>query len=196
MNLTFKKYRLIDIAIFSAILIVCEALCVVAINEWFKAELYTVSLVLTVVAITMMRWGALSVIHLIVGSLTTVIVSNMCGGIISLYHSLMIYVIGNLPAMLMLLFIKGVGKEKIASNFWLSAVYVIFMYVLMQVGKYLVALVFGQSQGSLLIYLSSEIISLLFAVIVVLLVRNLDGMFEDQKTYLFRMEKQRKEEQG
>ena len=191
MNLTFEKYRAIDIAIFTALVIVFESICVLAFKSWFKGELYTVSIVLAVFAITMMRWGGLSIIHLVIGSLTTVIVNRLTGGIPNFGETLAVYGIGNLFGFAILAFVKAVGKEKIASSPFISLLYVCAIYVLMQVGKFVVALVFENGKVSILPYLLGEVISLIFAIVVVLLVRRLDGVFEDQKTYLLRLEKQK-----
>ena len=42
--------------------------------------------------------------------------------------------------------------------------------------------------------LTTDIISLLFAFVIMFILRGVDGMIEDQKAYLFRLERQRKEE--
>lgn len=47
---------------------------------------------------------------------------------------------------------------------------------------------------ALVVYLTTDIISLLFAEVIVVLLRKVDGMIEDQKSYLLRLEEERKEE--
>ena len=70
------------------------------------------------------------------------------------------------------------------------------VYVLMQSGRWLVSLCFGGNIGVLIRLLSTDIISLLFAVVVMLILRNTDGMIEDQKHYLFRLEREREAERN
>ena len=44
-----------------------------------------------------------------------------------------------------------------------------------------------------LVYITTDIISLLFAVIIMNLLRKADGMIEDQKAYLFRVQEEEEE---
>ena len=63
----------------------------------------------------------------------------------------------------------------------------------MQLGRWLISLAFGGGLWNIVGYITSDVISLLFAVIILFLLRDVDGMIEDQKAYLFRLERERKE---
>ena len=56
-RLTFRQYRQMDLTVFGAMLVVAEALIVLAATRWFPAEAYTVSIVAAVTSIVLMRWG-------------------------------------------------------------------------------------------------------------------------------------------
>ena len=57
------------------------------------------------------------------------------------------------------------------------------------------SLFFGGDLTALLVYATTDVISLLFAEIILLILRNTDGMIEDQKAYLLRLDKERREEE-
>ena len=65
----------------------------------------------------------------------------------------------------------------------------------MQIGRWLISLFFGADLRTLLVYLGTDIISLLFASVLMMLMRKTDGMIEDQKAYLFRLQREREEQQ-
>ena len=64
----------------------------------------------------------------------------------------------------------------------------------MALGRFIISLPFGGGLPELIGFLTSDILSLLLAVIVLYALRETDGLIEDQKTYLFRLEKQRQAE--
>ena len=49
---------------------------------------------------------------------------------------------------------------------------------------------------SLLTFITTDILSLLFAVVVMSLLKDTDGMIEDQKEYLLRIDRESKEEES
>ena len=63
------------------------------------------------------------------------------------------------------------------------------------VGRWLCSLIFELSLANLLTFITTEILSLLFAIVVLSLAKNADGVIEDQKHYLLRLEEERKKEQ-
>ena len=60
-------------------------------------------------------------------------------------------------------------------------------------GRWLVSLLFGGDLTALVVYATTDIISLLFALIVLNLLAKSDGMIEDQKTYLLRLQREKEE---
>ena len=64
--------------------------------------------------------------------------------------------------------------------------------MLAQIGRSAVAVVLGAEPAVFIKFAAMDSLSALFAVIAVLIVRNIDGIFEDQKEYLIRLEEQNK----
>lgn len=186
MNLSFKQYRAIDLAILAVILAAAEALTTYAAVKWFPTELYTLSPTIAVVCIVMMRWGAYAAIHAFVGGAAFCIASGATP------TQFAVYCIGNCFMLLALVMIKMFGKNKVKAKHYLTIVFVIAAYFGAQIGRWLVGLIFGAPIDSIVGFLTTDALSLLFAVVVVLISRRVDGLFEDQKSYLIRTESERK----
>ncbi|MBR5339172.1 MAG: hypothetical protein IK150_03715 [Lachnospiraceae bacterium] len=189
-HLTFKQYRGIDLAIFAAILALTEFLIVRAAKSWFPDQLYTVSVTAAVTAIVLMRWGPFAGIHAALGGLVYAWTS---GGNLQQF---VIYVVGNVLSMAAILLFKAFGKEKIRKSFLLTLLFALSVIVLMQVGRGLVALIFGNGIGVIWKFITMDALSDLFTLVVVWVASRLDGVFEDQKHYLLRQQKEREEQQN
>ncbi len=189
-HFTFKQYRGIDLAIFAAILALTEFLIVKAAKSWFPDELYTVSVTAAVTAIVMMRWGPFAGLHAALGGLVYTWVS---GGNAQQF---VIYIVGNGLSMAALLLFKAFGKEKIRKSFLLTLLFALTVVVTMQIGRGLVAMIFGSGIGVIWKFMSTDALSDLFTMVVVWVASRLDGIFEDQKHYLLRQQKEREEQQN
>lgn len=189
-QLTFKEYRNLDLIIFVVLTIVFEAIATYASGKWFALQAINISVSLLLICIVMMRWGGYAAIHAVVGGL---VYCFAAGGTPEQY---VIYGIGNLFALVSLVLIKIWSKEKIRNSIVRLILFVIVAYLGMAAGRCIMSLFFGGGTGTLLVYITTDIISLLFAVIVLILLRKSDGMIEDQKAYLLRLDKERKEETG
>ena len=189
-HLTFKQYRRIDLAIFAAILSLTEFLVVRAAKAWFPDQLYTVSVTAAVTAIVMMRWGPFAGIHAALGGL---VYSWVSGGNVQQF---VIYIAGNGLSMAAMLLFKAFGKEKIRTSFLLTLLYALSVILLMQIGRGLVALIFGSGIEVIWKFMTTDALSDLFTMLVVWVASRLDGIFEDQKHYLLRQQKEREEQQN
>lgn len=189
-NITFKQYRNIDICIFSVLLIISEAITTVATNKWFYAQPIAISTTLIFICIVMMRWGILALLPAALGGAVLCIASGATA------EQYLIYIVGNCAAVLSLLWFLAFKKEDVRKSVWKLVLFVISSYLLMQVGRWLISLFFDGGLTAILAYLGTDIVSLLFAVVVMLLLRNTDGMIEDQKAYLFRLQREREEKQN
>lgn len=189
-NITFKQYRNIDLFIFSALLTVSEAITTIATNTWFAAQPIAISTTLIFICMVMMRWGGYAIIPACLGGVVFCIAS---GASIDQY---LIYAVGNCAALSALLWFKVFKKDEIRKSYFKLFFFVLSAYLMMQIGRWLLSLPFGSRLDTLLVYLGTDIISLLFAVVVMLLMKNTDGMIEDQKAYLFRLQRAREEESG
>ncbi len=185
MNITFRQYRTIDLAILLIILAAAEALTAAAAKYWFTSEIYVLSPTVAVLCIVMMRWGAYAAIHAVTGGLALCLVTGATP------EQFVVYCAGNCFALLALLWFVFLGKEKVRSKVSLTALYTVSVFCAVQAGRWLVGLFFGGDPGGIAGFFVSDSLSLLFALVVVQLTRRLDGVFEDQKTYLLRVQKER-----
>lgn len=187
MNLSFKQYRAIDLTIMAVILAVSEGLIAVAAGKWFPEIHYVLSPTVTIVCIVMMRWDGFAVIHAVLGGLVYCLAS---GATVAQYA---VYAAGNCGILIALPLLKLIGKERMAADAVLTGLYTVAAYAGTQAGRWLIGLMVGGTAGDIVRFLTTDILSLVFAVIVVNLSRNIDGLFEDQKTYLIRINEEQKE---
>ncbi len=196
--MSFKTYRAIDLCIMMAIIVLGELLISFASNAWFKLNSLGVSIVFPMLLIIAMRWGWLVAIPAVVGGAISCFFSQLSGGQAMTPTLLLISEVGTLSTLLSLVWFKFVGKQKTKDSWLLSLAYVCLMYLIYSVFCGIVtAIVNGKDLlGCMVLYFTRDSITLLFSVVVVLITRKLDGVFEDQKTYLLRQEKQREEEKA
>ena len=216
-RLTFRQYRQMDLTVFGAMLVVAEALIVLAATRWFPAEAYTVSIVAAVTSIVLMRWGPWAAIHAVLGGLVYCFVS---GGQPGQY---LIYCAGNLFALLSLLWFRipgkdrtsgsdrVSGKERIREDGFLTVIFGLTVQLLMQLGRAAVAFaLLRASPGSApagtqsiagalsfcIGFVTTDALSGFFTAVILWIARRQDGLFEDQKHYLLRIQEAEKEERG
>ena len=208
-RLTFRQYRQMDLTVFGAMLVVAEALIVLAATRWFPAEAYTVSIVAAVTSIVLMRWGPWAAIHAVLGGLVYCFVS---GGQPGQY---LIYCAGNLFALLSLLWFRipgkerTSGKERIREDSFLTVIFGLTVQLLMQLGRAAVAFaLLRASPGSApagtqsvagalsfcIGFITTDALSGFFTAVILWIARRQDGLFEDQKHYLLRIQEAEKEE--
>ena len=182
--MSFKQYRSIDLILFVIMYGVCEYLTIKAATVWFD-EPYCISIMLPMLAIVMMRWDKYSIIHAVVYALLFVFFQS---GSITQYF---IYLIGNLGFMLLLLYVKKVTKEKIRATFFGSMSYLLIGFLLMEVFRGLASMLFaGKDAGVIFTFIMTDMLSLVFAILVIIIVRRIDGLFIDQKQYLLELNSQ------
>lgn len=228
-RLTFRQYRQMDLTVFGAMLVVAEALIVLAATRWFPAEAYTVSIVAAVTSIVLMRWGPWAAIHAVLGGLVYCFAS---GGQPGQY---LIYCAGNLFALLSLLWFqipgkergagkyrasgkdqtsgsdRTSGKERIREDSFLTVIFGLTVQLLMQLGRAAVAFaLLRASPGSApagtqsiagalsfcIGFITTDALSGFFTAVILWIARRQDGLFEDQKHYLLRIQEAEKEERG
>ena len=187
-QISLAQYRAIDLTILAAVLGVTQALTLTAAKLWFPDQLYIVSPVAAVVTLVMMRWGIWAAIHAVFGGIVFTVAS---GG--SLEHCL-IYCIGNLLSLPAFLLFKFYGKEKIRQSAFLSLIAALLVQILMLLGRAAVAAVLGHSLEACLGFITTDFLSVLFTLVVIWVARKADGLFEDQKHYLLRVQRERENE--
>ena len=187
---TIQGYRAIDLTIFAVMLLVFEALAVTAATRMFPQEPYTVSVAPAIVAIVLMRWGPWAAVHALLGGL----VYCRCLGAAPQQYA--VYCLGNLFSLGALLLIRWQGSEAIRQDTFKTLLFALCTVLLMQLGRGCVSLLFGGNADSFLLFFTSDVITLLFTLVVLWIARRLDGVFEDQKHYLLRLQKEREKEEG
>ena len=189
-QISFSPYRSIDLAILSVVLVVCQYLTHMATAFWFPEQLYVVSPVAGLTALVMMRWSGWAAIPALIGGLVFALLS---GG--SVNH-LLIYGAGNLAAMLALVLFRIFGKERIRKESFLAVIFAIAVQLLMQLGRAGLAVVLGFEAAACIGFITTDALSILFSVFIVWTVRRIEGLFEDQKNYLLRIQKEQQVERG
>ena len=184
-QITFKQYRPIDVLILVALTIIFEGIATLATAKWFVLQPVAVSIGLSMVCILMMRWGLPAAFAAFAGGFTFCLLSGATA------QQYVIYCIGNIFSLLGMVWFKVFGKEGIRKSMWCITLFVSTAYVGMVTGRSLIAVLFGDSLWSFVTFATTDIMTLVFAVLVIILFRKTDGMLEDQKAYLLRMEQDR-----
>ena len=190
---TLGQYRAIDLGICAVLLAAFEFLLSRAGTAWFRQEAYVVSLTPLITAVVMMRWGPWGAIHAALGGALFVLFYGGRGAEWQLYA---VYGIGNLAGLAGLILLRKPGRESVRRSAWLTLGYGALVLLAMQTGRMLVALLFGMRQGLAGYYLT-EVVTMLFTLVALWIVRRLDGMFEYQPDYLRRVRQESvSEEEG
>lgn len=187
---TVKQYRALDLAMFALMLTVAETLAVTAARRWFPNEPYTVSVTPAITAIVMMRWGPWAGLHAALGG---VVFCATSGALVRHYA---IYGLGNLLSLAALGYVKAATPEGIRESVWKSLALALMVTLLMQLGRALVAVALGSAPVAALGFFTTDVITLLFTLVLIWIARRLDGIFEEQNHYLLRLKRQENEERG
>ncbi len=185
---SLSKYRTTDLFIWGLILCVFETLILKAGTSLFPAQPYTVSLVPAVVAIVYMRWGLYGMAHAFLGGVVICLASGLEAGL----RQVAVYAFGNLLSAVVVLWLKGREKD-IRDSVFLSAMFAAIVALLMQVGRGVVSLVLGDTISGAVGFIATDVLSGVFAIILVLIARKMDGVFERQISYLLRVQEAEKE---
>ncbi len=187
-NISFGQYRGIDLTILTILTTFSEAIIAMAASRWFPGQLYSLSPMVALVCIVMMRWGAWAVIPAITSGLAFCLAAGASG------IQFLIYCVGNCGTLAALVWFKAMGKDKVKKRVEVTILYTLTAFVGMVVGRWLVAMLLGEGAGIILDFFFADSLSLVFAVVVVLIARRVDGLFEDQRAYLIRTEEERKKQ--
>lgn len=188
--MSFRKYKIIDLAIFTGLYLLLEFLISLAANKWFPEQPYIISIMLPFLLIVMMRWGPYAGILAAISAPFYVLI----------YHGnnmqYLVFLLGNIGFMGLLGFLLPIGKKKVRDSIFLTFAYIVIGFLLLEVFRGLGAMIFEQV-GILIVwqFIWTDMLSLVFSIIVVFIARLADGMFEDQKAYMFRKQREREAEE-
>ena len=187
---SLSLYRLIDTAIWLALMLVFESLVVRAALKWFSAQAYYVSVVPAIAAIVYMRWGAWGVIHAVLGGAVTGLMMGFGK------DGILIYMLGNALSVLAVGLIKLFGSESLRKDVLKTLLYGLTVFVLMLAGKALVAVALGSPIKQAFTAFAPEVVILLFTEVILWIARRLDGVFEPQAHYVRRVQQEQEQERG
>ena len=185
-----RRYQSMDLLIWTVLLFVFETIVVKAGTVWFKSQPWTLSLVPALTTIVYMRWGLYGLFFSALGG-GAICFASKAGAV-----QYAVYVLGNLFSVLSLLMVKKMGKDKIRSGVFFSFLYATVVFLLMAFGRGVVSLILGKGAGALVDFLTTDVLSWVFALVIIWIVRRLDGVFEDQISYLVRLKSDEEKEKG
>ena len=186
-QITFKQYRTIDVIILVALTTIFEGVATMATAKWFALQPVAISIGLAMICVVMMRWGIPAALAAVASGFVFCVLSG------ATLQQFVIYCIGNIFALLGMVWFKVFGKEGIRKSLWLITLFVSTAYVGQVIGRSLIAVLFGDSVWVFVTFITTDIMSMVFAILVIALFRKTDGMLEDQKAYLLRLDKQKKD---
>lgn len=189
-QISFAQYRSIDLTILLVVLAVSQFLIYAASSFWYPEQLYIVSPVAAVVALVMMRWNGYAAIHAVLGGLLFTALSGGNG------QQFVIYGAGNLLSLLALVMFHLFGKERIRKDAFLTVVFGLCTQLLMQLGRAGLAAMFGYPTDACIGFITTDVLSCLFTMFILWTVRRIEGLFEDQKNYLLRIQREQQVERG
>ena len=191
--ISFKQYKFTDLFLFAVILVVADLVAHFAPLAMPGAADFVFVLTLPIIISVMIRWGWVSVFFAVGDGILQSLLNN-----IGVWRSYLSYSIGNCFILVLLLAIKYIGVEKIVGKWYFSVLFVISGWLLQALG--ITLMMFITNGGNFLIYLVNNMgfgltgfMSLAAAIVVILILRRLDGMLENQKHYLLRLDEERKE---
>ncbi|MGN0804756.1 MAG: hypothetical protein ACI4MS_05180 [Candidatus Coproplasma sp.] len=185
-RISYNQYKLADLFIFLIIMCACEMINVFAISKWFPNMLFTISVMLLVTLIVMIRWNWLGVIFPIIDAVLFCALNGAEGWQFGQY------IIGNACVSLSWLLFLVLPKEKLTAHWYWTALYALCGFVLLLLGRAVGGAIFGQGfVSSLLTTVVGESLNFVFALIGLLIMRRVSDMLCDQKKYLFKVTKER-----
>lgn len=189
-QITLQQYRNIDLTILFLVQAICQVMIYKASTIWFADQLYIVSPVAAVVALVMMRWNGYAAIHAGLGGVLYALIAGGSG------PHILIYGLGNLLSVAGSIMLRLLGKERVRKDPLLTIIFAFVTQILMQLGRSGVAAVLGHPADICLGFITTDSLSCLFSMVIIWSVRRIDGLFEDQKQYLLRIQREQKSERG
>lgn len=181
-QISFSQYRTIDLIILAAVLAISQFAIHVASSFLFPEQLYVVSPVAAVTALVMMRWSGYAAVHAIFGGL---FFTALAGGT---WQHFVIYGAGNLLGLAALVMFRIWDKERIRGDAVLTLVFALCTQLLMQLGRAGIAALLGFPAAACLGFITTDVLSAIFTLFIIWIVRRIEGLFEDQKHYLLRIQ--------
>lgn len=192
--ISIGQYRTTDLTIFAVILIIFDLLAHYAAVLFSGGVIFSFCLTVPITLLIMIRWGWCSVFFAVGDALLLTVINNP-----AVWQSYLCYGVGNASLMLLLLAVKFIGKKRIVSTWYFSALFVTCGWGLqnltLTVMNTICGYSFASSASSNFGFGITGVLSLAMGVVITAVLRKLDGMYEDQIEYLKRLKGEREEKQ-
>lgn len=192
--ISIKQYKTTDLVIFAAILIIFDLLAYYSSKLFAGGVIYSFCLTVPITLLVMIRWGWCSVFFAVGDALLLTILHNP-----AVWQSYLCYAVGNASLMLLLIAVKLIGKKRIASAWYFTLPFVLCGWALQNLTLTIMNTICGYSFASSAVsnfgFGITGVLSLAMGVVITLVLRKLDGMYEDQMEYLKRLKGEREEKQ-
>ncbi|MCD7752034.1 MAG: hypothetical protein LUI10_09910 [Lachnospiraceae bacterium] len=185
---SFQEYRAIDLAIFAVMLALFEFVIIKASTGMYADQLYTVSLAAAMTSIVYMRWGFWGGIHAALAGFVYCTFLNGTG------EQYLIYIFGNLFSLAAVPLLRKVGYERVREGKFLSLMFPALVWFLMQIGRSVISVALGVDPSTAIVFFATDSLSLLFTLVIIWIVRRLDGVYENQRHYLLRIHEENEKE--
>lgn len=195
--ISLKQYRLTDLFIFAAILLIYDLIMFYAPQLFTGGAIYSFCLTVPITLLVMIRWGWQSVFFAVGDGIVLNLLNNPTS-----WQGYISYAVGNALMMLLLIAVKFIGKDKIVGKWYTTVLFVIVGWVLANFGVTCIQAMFGYNFGEVAAanfgFGVDGVLALAMGLVILLVLRRLDGMLEDQKKYLIRVngEQQREKMRG
>lgn len=192
--ISVNQYRTTDLVVFALIAVVSELLGYFA-TVWFSnSAFFTLSLAVPIACLVMVRWGWWAVFYPLISGVTYCLVNGLGVN----YYA--VQCLGGMFVMLMLIPVKLIGVDKIRGKWIFTALFAVGAWLCTYLGRsvlwaicFAIKPVSGAYVYSGFAGYALDVLSLFMAVVLLLVMRKLDGMFEGQKAYLKRVDKERRD---
>lgn len=198
--ISFGRYRATDLLIFAAIIAGFDVMAYFAFTEWFASNPgnFYFSIAVPVALLVMVRWNWYGMFYAVFdGVLYCALAVFGSGGAYQgqALQYFLTYGIGNAFVGLACLMVRFMGYRRIARTWYFTLLYVLCGWFACVLGRSAVSACFGTNFfGALLSFMGpTELLSLAMGAVLMLIMRRLDGMFENQRDYLLRLDEERRE---
>ena len=190
--ISIKQYRLGDLFMFAIIAVIGELVCYYA-QFWFpSAAFYTLNLMLPVITLVSVRWGWWGVI---LAAFEGVVYCLIRGGDWRLYITI---VVSCAAIASELLAIKLIKEERLKKDWYWAFLIVLLGWVSVNIVRTcLFAAFYGDFVSALATFFGFSdcgLLALVMGEVIILVCRRLDGLFENQKSYILRLKREREEQ--
>ncbi len=192
--ISLGQYRFTDLFLFAAILVGFDCLSHFAAVFIPEAAMYFFTLTVPIVLIIMMRWSWWAALFAAGDAIVLTALNNP-----TVWQSYLASVVGALSILAFLPLILKIGKKRVTGKWYFCFLLVAAAWFLMALTNSFVQFLCGEDFVAALVgnlgFGLTGMVSLFVGEAVILVVRNLDGMFVDQVEYLKARDEERKQMQ-